>query len=117
MVYVTMKVKAKKDHVLFNLPRIIFFEKEKGKYYDTDLYFKYNRPEKISDALMDFVPCYFRETEGGKGFRIKKMRKGEEQTYHFAYLVDEDLTDHMFLVTELAYMNDNYVEMKPTGKE
>ncbi len=45
------------------------------------------------------------------------MRKGEEQTYHFAYLVDEDLTDHMFLVTELAYMNDNYVEMKPTGKE
>lgn len=117
MVYVTMKVKAKKDHVLFNLPRIIFFEKEKGKYYDTDLYFKYNRPEKISDALMDFAPCYFRETEGGKGFRIKKMRKGEEQTYHFAYLVDEDLTDHMFLVTELAYMNDNYVEMKPTGKE
>ena len=45
------------------------------------------------------------------------MRKGEEQTYHFAYLVDEDLTDHMFLVTELAYMNDNYVEMKSTGKE
>lgn len=116
MVYVTMKVKAKKDNELFNLPSIKFLEKEGEKYYDTDLYFQYNRPEKITDALMDFSPFYFRETDGGKGFRLKKMRAGEEQTYHFAYLVDEDLTDKMFL--GIDYMQDTqYVELESEIKD
>lgn len=117
MVYVTMKVKAKKDNELFGLPDVQFLEKEGGKYYDTNLYFKYNRPEKIDHTLMDFSPCYFRETEGGTGFRIKKMRKGEEQTYHFAYLVDEDMVDNMFLNIYYSTDDDQYVELKPEVKD
>lgn len=118
MVYVTMKVKANKDNELFELPNIKFLEKEGEKYYDTDLYYRYNRPEKIANTLMDFAPCYFRETEGGKGFRIKKMRKGEEQTYHFAYLVDEDMIDKMFLVIDFDYTQETqYVELKSDMKD
>lgn len=67
---------------------------------------------------MDFAPCYFRETEGGKGFRIKEMRKGEERTYHFAYLVDEDMTDKMFLRIDFDYMQETqYVELKSAMKD
>lgn len=118
MVYVTMKVKANKDKELFDLPDIKFLEREGGNYYDTDLYGQYNRPEKIATTLMDFAPCYFRETEGGKGFRIKEMKKGEEQTYHFAYLVDEDMTDKMFLRIDFDYTQETqYVELKSDRKD
>ncbi len=99
MVYVTLKVKAEKE-ALFELPMVRFLQKEKGTYYDNGnrRYWQYNRPEKIEDALIDFMPCYFKETVGGKGFWLKEMKKGEEQVYHFAYMVDEDLTDDMVLL-------------------
>lgn len=99
MVYVTMKVKAEKE-ARFELPMVRFLQKEKGTYYDNGnrRYWQYNRPEKIEDALIDFMPCYFKETVGGKGFWLKEMKKGEEQVYHFAYMVDEDLTDDMVLL-------------------
>ena len=118
MVYVTMKVKAKKNNELFGLPDVRFFEKEGEKYYDTDLYYQYNRPEKIANTL--FSPCYFRETEGGTGFLLKRLRKGEEQTYHFAYLVDEDMADNMFLDIDYITndeLDDQYVELKPEVKD
>ncbi len=99
MVCVTVKVKAERK-ALFELPMVRFLEKEKGRYYDNrnQRYWQYNRPEKIEDALIDFMPCYFKETAGGKGFWLKEMEKGEEQVYHFAYMVDEDMTDDMVLL-------------------
>lgn len=93
MVYVTMKVSGGGT---FQLPSIDFFEKDGSKYYDTRQYRQYNRPEKIEFALVDFMPCYFKETNGGKGYWIKNMT-GKEQVFHFAYIVDEDMTDSMYL--------------------
>ena len=98
MVYVTMKVKARRD-ATFQLPEVNFLEREGTKYYNNGnlLYWQYNRPKKIEDALIDFMPCYFKETAGEKGFWLKEMKKGEVQTYHFAYMVDGDMTDYMIL--------------------
>lgn len=109
MVYVTMKVKARKK-TTFQLPAVNFLEKEGEKYYrnGNELFWQYNRPEKIEDALVDFMPCYFKETAGGKSFWLKEMKKGEEQIYHFAYMVDGDLTDYMVLV----FGEDNFGEGK-----
>lgn len=97
IVYVTMKVKVTGEDTTFQLPSIAFFEKNGEKYYDTKLYWQYNRPEKIENALIDFMPCYFKETDGGKGYWLKKMKSGEEQVFHFAYVVDGDMTDSMYL--------------------
>ncbi len=98
MVYITMKVKAERD-TLFQLPEVNFLERRGDKYYNNgnDLFWQYNRPEKIENALIDFMPCYFKETVGGKGFWLKEMKKREEQIYHFAYMVDGDMTDHIVL--------------------
>lgn len=99
MVYVTMKVKAERE-ALFQLPEVSFMAKENGKYINNHnrRFWQYNRPEKIEDALIDFMPCYFKETAGGKGFWLKEMKKGEEQVYHFAYMVDGDLAGDMVLL-------------------
>lgn len=97
MVYVTMKVKSEKNHNTFELPDLIFAEKEGKEYYQTRLYENYNRPAGIEDAFMDGMPCYFKETSGGTGFLLKEMNGGEEAVYHFAYLMDEDMTDNIFL--------------------
>lgn len=107
MVYVTMKVEAKKE-TTFQLPAVNFLEKEGEKYYKNGnkLFWQYNRPEKIENSLIDFMPCYFKETAGGKGFWLKEMKKGEEQIYHFAYMVDGDLTDYMVL----SFGEDNFGE-------
>ena len=97
LVYVTMKIisHSKKDNFL-NLPDLFFLEKKDGEYYDDSM--EVNRPKYIEDAFMDHMPCYFQETEGGAGFRLVKLPKaGEEKTIHFAYLVDEDMTDRMYL--------------------
>lgn len=97
MVYVTMKVKADHD-TIFELPTIEFFEKEGQKYYDTQQYQQYNRPLWMELALVDFIPCYFKESRiEKKHYCLKKLRKGEEQEFHFAYIVDEDMTDTMYL--------------------
>lgn len=107
MVYVTMKVKVKEGGNLFQLPGVDFFKREGKKYYDENLYDQYIRPEKIEDALTDYMPCYFKETDGGKGFWLKKkLKKGEEQVYHFAYLVDEDMIDNMILRFENGGSSD-----------
>lgn len=99
MVYVTMKVKAERE-TLFELPMVNFMEKGNGKYINNHnrRFWQYNRPEKIEDALIDFMPCYFKETDGGKGFWLKEMKKGEEQVYHFAYMVDGDMADDIVLL-------------------
>ncbi|MCI8338768.1 MAG: hypothetical protein HFH62_08860 [Lachnospiraceae bacterium] len=114
MVYVTIKVKANRT-TFFELPMVRFLEKENGRYYDNQnqRYWQYNRPEKIRHALVDFMPCYFKETEGGKNFWLKEMEKGEEQVYHFAYMVDGDLTDDMVLLFNTSGSKDEikYVDI------
>ncbi len=110
MVYITMKVKAKKENELFCLPDIKFFEKEGRDYYDSELYHQYSRPVRIKDSLMDFMPCYFMETEQGDSFHLKRMKAGEERIYHFAYMVDGDMTDKMFLCLDYM-MKQQYVDL------
>lgn len=97
MVYVTMKVKSKQSNNIFCLPNLLFAEREGKEYYQIWPYENYNRPAAVEDAFMDCGPCYFKETSGGTGFLLKEMNAGEEAVYHFAYLVDEDMTDNMLL--------------------
>lgn len=110
VVHVTMQVRAREAST-FCLPEIAFYEKENGKYYNTHRYRKYNRPEYVEDALMDLMPCYFKETSGGKQFYLKEMKKGEEQTYHFAYIVDEDMTDSMQLCFGDIAQTSQYIDI------
>lgn len=109
MVYVTMKVNGGEIYPNFQLPRIIFLEKEGDKYYNTKIYERgMNRPKKIDDVLKDFMPCYFRETVGGNKFYLKDMKRGEEKTYHFAYMVDGDMTEYMLLCFNGGMVKDKY---------
>lgn len=110
MVYVTMKVSGVGT---FQLPSMEFFEKKGQKYYDTQKYWQYNRPENIEFALVDFEPCYFKETVGGKQYMIKNLKTGEEQTFHFAYIIDGDMTDSMYLCLEDGYYpyNGPYIDI------
>lgn len=114
MVYVTMKVKAEEE-ALFELPMVNFMAKENGKYINNhnQRFWQYNRPEKIEYALIDFMPCYFKETAGGKGFWLKEMKRGEERVYHFAYMVDGDLTEDMVLLFNASGSNSEikYVDL------
>lgn len=111
MVYVTMKVKIGKESSLFSSPTLAFFEKEGDSYYDTEIFWHYNRPERIMDNIIDFGSCYFKETEGGTSFWIKDMEAGEEAVYHFAYLVDEDLVDNMFLSFGSTPLSEKYMRI------
>ncbi len=97
MVYVTMKVKTGKKAETICLPQLKFLEKEGKTYYDTKLYRRYNRPTKIEDAFIDFMPCYFKETAGGTSYWIKELKADEEQLFHFAYIIDKDMTDNMYI--------------------
>lgn len=106
MAYVTMKVKAGKKAETICLPELIFLEKEGKKYYDTKLYRQYNRPAKIEDAFIDFMPCYFEETAGGSSYWIKELKAGEEQVFHFAYIIDKDMADNMCICIDNGSMND-----------
>ena len=110
MVYVTMKVKAGKKDETICLPELIFLEKEGKTYYDTKLYQQYNRPSKIEDAFIDFMPCYFEETAGGTSFWIKELKAGEEQIFHFAYIVDEDMTNNMYIRLDNESMYDENMQ-------
>lgn len=107
-VNITMKVKVDKklpkNSYVFELPRACFIEKKGSEYVDiTDSYNDdYNRPGLISDVFTDCMPCYFKETSGGKGFRLKEIGKDglkpdKEVTYHFSYILDEDFINKMYV--------------------
>ena len=117
-----MKVKVEdKEAWCFELPRMELFEKENGKYYETNRYHDdeyYNRPMLMHDIHIDNMPCYFKETSGGKGFYLKKVDEGEipvgkEVTYHFMYILDEDMLEHMSLVFGFEYTGSEnpYVDL------
>ena len=121
-VTVTMKVKVEDKEVwCFELPRMELFEKENGKYYETNRYHDdeyYNRPKLMHDIHIDNMPCYFKETSGGKGFYLKMVDEGEipvgkEVTYHFMYILDEDMLEHMCLVfgSEYTGSENPYVDL------
>lgn len=98
LVYVTMNIKnSGKEKETFCLPDIIFTNTKDGEYYLTHIYNNANRPQVIEDAFIDYMPCYFKETDGGKSFWIQEFEAGEEKTFNFAYLIDEDMTDKMLL--------------------
>lgn len=111
MVYITMKVTSEKNNNPFQLPDVVFADKEGKDYYQTWPYENYNRPAAIEDAFMDRMPCYFKETSGGNGFWLKDMKAGEEAIYHFAYLVDEDLTDDMLLRLGINQNKLKYIDL------
>lgn len=110
MVSVTMKVKAGKEDETICLPELIFLEKEGKTYYDTKLYQHYNRPARIEDAFIDFMPCYFKETAGGTSYWIKELKAGEEQVFHFAYIIDKDMTDNMLICINDGSMADKEMQ-------
>ncbi len=59
---------------------------------------EYGRPKAIMEVKhYDSMPCYFKETDGGKGFYLKKLEAGEEAVYHIGYMVDEDQLSQMAL--------------------
>ena len=97
LVYITMKVKAREKSNYFSAPELEYVEKKGEKYFATDLYWQYNRPERMELGEVSYKICYFRETAGGSSFYLKKLKAGEEKVYHFAYLVDEDMTDRLLL--------------------
>lgn len=111
MVYVTMKVKSEKNNNLFGLPDVVFADKDGKDYYQIWPYKNYNRPVAIEDAFMDYMPCYFKETSGGVGFWLKDMNAGEEAVYHFAYLVDEDMTDNLLLRLGANHEKLKYIDL------
>lgn len=114
MVSVTMKVTSSGEGGYFELPELCFFEKDGDQYYNNDAYWQSNRPKKIKQAFNDFEPCYFKETKGGGDFLLCKMKPNQERIYHFGYLVDEDLTDRMYLCIDNNMAEDEerqYIEL------
>lgn len=76
--------------------KLVCFTKENGKTKVDNT--EYGRPEAIEEVKeYDSMPCYFKETDGGKGFYIKKLNAGEEAVYHIGYMVDEDQLSRMAL--------------------
>lgn len=98
LVYVTIEVDNPK-HIMdkedYQVPSLELISKKSGKLYKADEH--YNRPKYIDDAFTDNMPCYFEESLGGKSAWFAK-NTGDKMTLHFAYLIDEDLTDGMALV-------------------
>lgn len=114
-VQVTMKVKHEKGKTdILDLPELEFLEQQKDGYYFSKCYDKAKRPAYIEDAFMDQTPCYFKETKGGRSFHLlDDIEKGEERTLHFAYLVDEDMTDCMYLcIAGWSKNTEQYVKLE-----
>lgn len=114
-VQVTMKVKHEKGQTdLIDLPELEFLERREDGYYFSKCYDKAKRPDYIEDAFIDQMPCYFKETKGGQSFYlVDDVNKGEEKTLHFAYLVDEDMTDCMYLrVAGWSEETEQYVKLE-----
>lgn len=75
---------------------LVYFTEQDGKTKVDDT--EYGRPKAIMEVKhYDSMPCYFKETDGGKGFYIKKLKAGEEAVYHIGYMVDEDQLSKMAL--------------------
>lgn len=97
-VLVTLRVKnttneAVEEQVCRDL---VYFTEKDGK-TKVD-YTEYGRPNAIMEVKgYDSMPCYFKETDGGKGFYIKNLKAGEEAVYHMGYMVDEDQLSQMAL--------------------
>ncbi len=120
-VSVTMKVKADKKSDLawcFQAPSMSFFEKQDGQYKDVFDFYEdeehYNRPKLVRWIRTDGSPCYFKESSGGKGFLLKdiekgELKRGEEVTYHFTYVVDEDMVDKICLELGQGYYSGQRV--------
>lgn len=115
-VLVTLRVKnttkrAEEKQVCRNL---VCFTKENGK-TKVD-YTEYGRPEAIEEVKhYDSMPCYFKETDGGKGFYIKKLNAGEEAVYHIGYMVDEDQLSRMALQLDDGtgdVINSKFIDIK-----
>lgn len=103
MVYVTLKATGS---ALLQLPDMEFLEKKAGKYYETQKRSQYNRPEEIIMPYVVGMPCYFKETVGGKQYDIKNLQGDGEHILHFAYIVDEDMLDSMCLCFNNGYPKD-----------
>lgn len=108
-VNVTMKVKpdrktSEDDVDRVQIPAALFLEESGGSYKDAsgqNSWYGYNRPKLVDGIFTDNMPCYFKETSGNGEFYEKiidsDIIKGEEETYHFTYIVDEDMINNMYL--------------------
>ena len=105
MVYVTLKATGS---ACLQLPDMEFLEKKDGKYYETQKRSQYNRPEEIIMPYVVGMPCYFKETVGGKQYDIKNLQGDGEHILHFAYIVDEDMLDSMCLCFNNGYPKDQW---------
>lgn len=75
---------------------LVYFTEQDGKIKVDNT--EYGRPNAITEVKgYDSMPCYFKETDGGKGVYIKKLKAGEEAVYHIGYMVDEDQLSQMSL--------------------
>ncbi|MBD5088726.1 MAG: hypothetical protein HDT30_07940 [Clostridiales bacterium] len=75
---------------------LVYFTEQDGKIKVDNT--EYGRPNAITEVKgYDSMPCYFKETDGGKEFYIKKLKAGEEAVYHIGYMVDEDQLSQMAL--------------------
>lgn len=75
---------------------LVYFTEQDGKIKVDNT--EYGRPNAITEVKgYDSMPCYFKETDGGKGVYIKKLKAGEEAVYHIGYMVDEDQLSQMAL--------------------
>ena len=97
------------------MPDMQFYEETDGQLYDTSLYYQYNRPEFVLKSRSEFMPYYYRETEGGQSFYYRKNGEGKPGVYHIAYIIDEDLVDKMYLRLEGGSVMDS-TDDKPRVK-
>lgn len=96
-VQVNLKVKnTTKQEEKVQICQIMNFLKKNGEDYVLNSNFR--RPEIVENGQMDAMAQYFKETNGGTDFYLKKLKPGEEQTYHIGYFVDEDLVHQMHLL-------------------
>lgn len=114
-VLVTLRVKntTKKTVNKQVCKELAYFTKENGK-TKVD-YTEYRRPEAIKEVKTDAMPCYFKETDGGKGVYFKKLNAGEEAVYHIGYMVDEDQLSRMALQLDDGtdgYINSKFIDIK-----
>lgn len=52
---------------------------------------------KFDEAQGYEYPIYFKETNGGSDYGLKYLDAGEEQTYHYGFIIDEDLLDSSYI--------------------
>lgn len=96
-VQVDLKVKnTTKQEEEVQISQVMNFLKKDGKNYVLNSNFR--RPDAVEKGQIDSMAQYFKETNGGTGFYLKKLKAGEEKIYHIGYFVDEDLVSQMHLL-------------------